>query len=167
MITPDVNKSHKAVRVGFHPGGMYRLSGFSMTELINGNYDAYDIFENDTQEVNNKLQEAKSSYQIKEVIERFLVSKVKFLKRALPFDNAMLELLRLNGNVPIEQEKFIPIQNNFLTSKAIIQSFIMLVQKETKKTPPIFAPLALVRRRYTAQWQAQHYSAIVQSKLSS
>ena len=133
MITPDVNKSHKAVRVGFHPGGMYRLSGFSMTELINGNYDASDIFENHTQEVNNKLQEAKSSYQIKEVIERFLVSKVKFLKRALPFDNAMLELLRLNGNVPIEQEKFIPIQNNFFTRRAFHSIFHYACPKRNKK----------------------------------
>lgn len=99
----DVNKSHKAVRVGFHPGGMYRLLGFSMAEMIDGSYDAADLFGNEIQEINNKLQEAESFDEIKEVIEQFLLGKVKLLKRALPFDYAMLELLRLNGNVPIEQ----------------------------------------------------------------
>lgn len=99
----DVNKSHKAVRVGFHPGGMYRLLGFSMAEMLDDSYDASAIFGNEIQEVNSKLQEAKCFDEIKVVVEEFLLNKVKILKRALPFDNAMLELLRLNGNVPIEK----------------------------------------------------------------
>lgn len=99
----DIGRSHKAVRVGFHPGGMYRLLGFSMSEMINGSYDAADVFGNEMQEVNNRLQEACSFDEIKEVIEQFLLMKVKLLKRAMPFDNAMLELLRANGNIAIEQ----------------------------------------------------------------
>lgn len=102
-VVLDVNKSHKAVRVGFHPGGMYRLLGFSMAEMIDGSYDAVDVFGNALQEVNNKLQDAKTSYEIKEVIEQFMLSKVKSLRKPLPFDQAMLELLRLNGNVQIEK----------------------------------------------------------------
>ncbi len=102
-VVLDVSKNHKAVRVGFHPGGMYRLLGFSMAEMIDGSFDAADIFGNEIQEINNKLQEAESFYEIKEVVEQFLLGKMKGLKRALPFDNAMLELLRLNGNVAIEK----------------------------------------------------------------
>lgn len=102
-VTLDINKSHKAVRVGFHPGGMYRLLGFSMSEMIDGSYDATDIFGNEMCEVNNKLQEAKSFDEINKVIEAFLLGKVKILKRSLPFDSAMLELLRFNGNVAIEK----------------------------------------------------------------
>ena len=37
------------------------------------------------------------------IVERFLLLKIKKLKQALPFDKAMLELLRLNGNVSIEK----------------------------------------------------------------
>lgn len=39
----DVNKNHKAVRVGFQPGGMFRLLGFSMSEMIDASYDAGDV----------------------------------------------------------------------------------------------------------------------------
>lgn len=102
-VALDIGRSHKAVRVGFHPGGMYRLLGFSMAEMIDGSYDANDVFGNEIQEVNNRLQEAGSFDEIKEVIEKFLLTKVKMLKRALPFDSAMLELLRLSGNIPIEK----------------------------------------------------------------
>ena len=101
-VVLDVNKNHKAVRVGFHPGGMYRLLGFSMSEMIDGSYDAADIFGFEIRELNEKLQEAKSFLIIKELIEQFLLRKRSLLKRSLPFDNAMMELLRLNGNVPIE-----------------------------------------------------------------
>ncbi|MGK2864263.1 MAG: DUF6597 domain-containing transcriptional factor, partial [Chitinophagaceae bacterium] len=75
-VVLDVSKSHKAVRVGFHPGGMYRLLGFSMAEMIDGSFDAADIFGNEIQEINNKLQEAESFYAIKEVVEQFLLGKV-------------------------------------------------------------------------------------------
>src|SRR5688572_14434863 len=54
----DINRSHKAVRVGFHPGGLYRLLGISMNEMIDGSYDAADVFGNEMNEVNNRLQEA-------------------------------------------------------------------------------------------------------------
>lgn len=99
----DINKSHKAVRVGFHPGGLHRFLGFSMTEMIDGHYDAADIYGNEMDEVNNQLQEAQNFDEIKNVIELFLLRKVGSLKRALPFDKAMLELMRTSGNMPIEK----------------------------------------------------------------
>jgi AraC-like DNA-binding protein len=102
-VTLDLNRDHKAVRVGFHPGGMFRLLGISMAEMTDASFDAENVFGNEMCEVNNRLQEAESFTAIKDVIEKFLLQKVKCLKRVLPFDNAMLELLRLNGNVPIEK----------------------------------------------------------------
>ncbi len=102
-VSLDINKSHKAVRVGFHPGGLYRLLGISMNEMIDGSYDATDVFGNEMQELNEKLQEADGFDRIKDVIENFLLQKVKSLKRNMPFDLAMLELMRLNGNLSIEK----------------------------------------------------------------
>ena len=102
-VTLDINKSHKAVRVGFHPGGLYRLLGIPMAEMIDGSYDAVAVFGSDMQQVNEQLQEAQSFDAIKGVVENFLLHKAQALKRALPFDRAMLQLLHANGNVPIEQ----------------------------------------------------------------
>jgi AraC-like DNA-binding protein len=99
----DINKSHKAVRVGFHPGGLHRLLGLSMSEMIDRHYDAVDVYGNEMVEVNSKLQEAVSFEEIKDVIESFLLQKLRVLKRAVPFDKAMLELLRTNGNLSIDK----------------------------------------------------------------
>jgi AraC-like DNA-binding protein len=99
----DINKDHKAVRVGFHPGGLYRLLGVPMSGMIDGSYDAIDVFGNEMRNVNDQLQEASSFDEISGVITNFLLGQLKRLKKPMPFDAAMLELLRLNGNVPIEK----------------------------------------------------------------
>ncbi len=102
-VTLDINKSHKAVRVGFHPGGLYRLIGMPMAGLIDGSYDAADIFGKGISEVNEKLQDAKTFEEIKNTVEDFLLQKLRSLKRNLPFDSAMLEMLRFNGNISMEK----------------------------------------------------------------
>lgn len=102
-VTLDINRNHKAVRVGFHPGGLYRLLGIPMAEMIDASCDAADVFGNEIREVNDQLQEARDFDEINEVVTAFLLRKVKILRSALPFDVAMLELLRLNGSVSIEK----------------------------------------------------------------
>lgn len=99
----DINQSHKAVRVGFHPGGLHRLLGIAMNEMIDDNYDAADVFGTEMLQVNEQLQEAGNFDAIKEVVEQFLLKKSKLLRPLLAFDKAMLELMQQNGNVPIEK----------------------------------------------------------------
>lgn len=99
----DLGKNHKAVRVGFHPGGLYRLLGISMSEMIDESYDAADVFGNEMIDVNDQLQEAGNVNEIHTIIEKFLLQKVKTLKKALPFDQALLELLKANGNISVDQ----------------------------------------------------------------
>jgi len=102
-VSLDINRDHKAVRVGFHPGGLHRLLGMPLSRMIDGNFDALDVFGNEIQEVNEQLQEARDFDAIKQVIERFLLRKLKVLKPALPFDLAMKELLHHDGNISIEK----------------------------------------------------------------
>jgi AraC-like DNA-binding protein len=102
-VSIDVDHNHKAVRVGFHPSGLHRLLGLSLAEMIDGSYDAEDVFGNEMKELNSKLQEAKSFDAIKDVVEQFLLQKAKALKELLPFDRAMLELVQSEGNISIEK----------------------------------------------------------------
>ncbi len=99
----DVDHDHKAVRVGFHPGGLHRLLGLSLADMIDGSYDAEDVFGAEMREVNNKLQEADGFDAIKDVVEQFLLQNARSLKQLLPFDKAMLALVNSDGIVPIEK----------------------------------------------------------------
>lgn len=99
----DVDHDHKAIRVGFHPGGLHRLLGVSLSEMIDGSFDAEDVFGAAMKEVNNRLQEADGFDAMKDVVEQFLLQKVKSIKQSVPFDKAMLALLNNDGIVPIEK----------------------------------------------------------------
>lgn len=102
-VAIDINRNHKAVRVGFHPGGLYRLLGFSMSEMLDGHYTAEDVFGGEIKEVDEQLQEATDALAIKTIVESFLLKKARKIKIMLPFDLAMLELLKQQGNLPMEQ----------------------------------------------------------------
>lgn len=91
------------MRVGFHPGGLFRLLGFSLSEMVDGSFDAEDIFGKNIREVNYRLQESKTFDDIKDIVESFLLQQVKTLKPALPVDIAFLELMRSEGKIPIEK----------------------------------------------------------------
>lgn len=97
-----VGKSHKAVAVGFHPGGLYRLLGIPMTEIYDEGFDARDLIGPEIREVNERLKEAKDFDAIKQVVENYLLGKLSALKMALPIDEALKVLLRFDGNIPIE-----------------------------------------------------------------
>ncbi len=98
-----VRKRLKAIRVDFHPGGLYRLLGIPMTNLFDGGYNALDVLGNEMNGINQQLLDAPDSETSKLIVERFLLEKHNHLKTTLPFDFAMRELMHKDGNVPIEK----------------------------------------------------------------
>src|SRR5688572_14868507 len=68
-VSLDINKSFKAVRVGFNPGGLFRLLGIPMREMIDVGYDAEDVFGSELTEVNERLIEAQTFDEMKQVVE--------------------------------------------------------------------------------------------------
>jgi AraC-like DNA-binding protein len=102
-VSINVDHNHKAVRVGFHPGGLHRLLGLSLAELVDDSCDAEDVFGSEMKELNSKLQEADGFDAIKDLVEDFLLQKLRSLKQVLPFDQAMLELVRSEGTISIEK----------------------------------------------------------------
>ena len=59
LIKPGCN--HLMLKVGFQPGGLYRLLGIPMKELLcNDSFDSTDLLGNDIKEVNDRLMHAAS-----------------------------------------------------------------------------------------------------------
>jgi len=149
-VSLDINNNHKAVRVGFHPGGLNRLLGVSMSEMVDKSYDATEVFGYELHQVNSELQEAPGFDEIHRVIERFLLQKLNTLKKALPFDMAMLELLRLNGNVSMEQ----------IASMACLslRQFERVCKDRIGLPPKLFARLTRFSKAYRIHENAPHIS---------
>lgn len=98
----DVGQHHKAVRVGFHPGGLYRLTGLPLQELLDDSMNAEDLFGPVIRTVNQQLKEASLPDELKQIVEQFLLQQCRKLKPLLPFDQAMLFLLQQEGRLSID-----------------------------------------------------------------
>lgn len=139
-VVLDVQKSHKAVRVGFHPGGMFRLLGFGMEGLVDGSFDASHVFGASIDRVNERLQEAAGFEAIKNIVESFLISKVQCIKQSLPFDNAMLELLKVNGNISMERAASLACLS--------LRQFERVSRERLGMTPKLFARITRFSHAY-------------------
>lgn len=149
-VTLDINRSHKAVRIGFHPGGLHRLMGCSMAEMIDGSYDATDVFGHEMHDVNQNLQEAGSFDEIKNVVEQFLLLKANDIKPVLPFDLAMLQLVKQKGNIPIEQVASIACLS--------LRQFERVSKERIGISPKLFARLTRFSMAYRLRENSSHLS---------
>ena len=102
-VNIKVHEQLRAVRVDFLPGGMYRMLGIPMHELIDGGFDALDFFDAEMKVINEQMQHLTDLEQGVQIVETFLLSRLTGLRGVLPFDSALRMLLNNNGNVAIEK----------------------------------------------------------------
>ncbi len=110
-VNIKVHNALHAIRVDFLPGGLYRLLGIPMHELLDGGFDAVDFFGVEMKEINQQLQHIPDLETGKILVEQFLINKISSLKEKLPFDQALNMLLISNGTLTIEKTASIACQS--------------------------------------------------------
>ncbi|HEY0356556.1 MAG TPA: helix-turn-helix domain-containing protein, partial [Flavisolibacter sp.] len=126
------------------------LVGCSMADMIDGSYDAIDLFGDEMRIINEKLPEAKSFDEIKNIIETFLLQKAKTVRDLLPFDLAMLQLVKHHGNISMEQ---------LATLSCLSLRQFERVSKERIGIPPkLFARLTRFSKAYRLREKSQDMS---------
>lgn len=102
IITPGCN--HLMLKVGFQPGGLYRLLGIPMNELLyKSSFDCTQLLGNEMIEVNDQLKYARSFTEMKMIIEIFLLKRISKLKSALPIDHVLSLLIKERGLIKIDE----------------------------------------------------------------
>ena len=95
---------HFVIKVSFQPGGLFRLLGIPMQELLGADsIDARDIFGNEPTIILEQLNEATSLYEMKKLIDQYLLPKMGKLKQYLPIDTALVLLIKGGGLLSIDQ----------------------------------------------------------------
>jgi len=153
QLTPvkiDINQRHKAVRVGFHPGGLHRMLGLSLYEMVDGNYNAADVFGNTMKKVQEQLQEAVGFDAIKNVVEQFLLDRLLHTTPFLPFDHAMLQLVKHHGNLSIEKTASL--------SCLSLRQFERVCKQRIGMPPKLFARITRFSKAYRLYENSSHKS---------
>nr|WP_169540144.1 helix-turn-helix domain-containing protein [Niabella aurantiaca] len=101
-VTINIGQNYKAIRLGFHPGGLYRLLGTDLGQLTDTSTNAEAVFGAEMRTINQQLNEADNDQALAKVIETFLLKKICSATIALPFDAAMMELVRQDGNLSMK-----------------------------------------------------------------
>lgn len=102
-VNLQVRERLRAIRVDFRPGGLYRLLGMPMYELLDGGFSASDLLGSEMELVNEQVLHAPDLATAACHVEAYLLGKCAKLKTALPFDWAMGQLLQSQGLAPIEK----------------------------------------------------------------
>ncbi len=155
VVGPQVNRvnlkvgsHHKAVRVGFHPGGLFRLLGIPMHELLDEGIDAELFFGSALKILHEKLQEAPDHTSIKNLIEDFLIERSLKLRSFHPIDLAMKNLVASGGLLSMEQLA----SQSFLS----LRQFERVCKARLGMNPKLFARIARFSKAYRISENQQH-----------
>lgn len=97
-------KNHLMIKCGFQPGGLYRLLGIPMTELLSRDaFNARDLLGSSISGLIAKLQDTDCYLTMKELIEKYLLSFVHKLQEPFPIDSVLPIIIRNGGLIRIDQ----------------------------------------------------------------
>ncbi|ASK28778.1 hypothetical protein CEY12_01020 [Chryseobacterium sp. T16E-39] len=94
-------KRRKIVGVTFKAGGFHRLMGIPVNLLTKENTNTHHIFGKETEEVEERLREAKNNIEILSIIESFLFRRIESLPAFSLFDLALEQCVESKGNIKI------------------------------------------------------------------
>jgi AraC-like DNA-binding protein len=135
-----VTKKLEAIRVDFKPGGLYRLLDIPMSELFDQGIAADVLVGNAATELNEKLLNAADIKESVQHIERFLLSKISFGQRLLPFELAIEMLVRSDGSLPIEKVADLACMS--------VRQFERVCQQRIGMSPKSFARIVRFSKAY-------------------
>jgi len=93
-----IGREFLAIRVIFQPGALFRLTRISAHELTNTHLDAETIFGNEIHQVNDRLSGTRTYCELFEIIETFLLQRVRQVKKEKhAVDHAGFLILRNSG----------------------------------------------------------------------
>ena len=95
---------HLVVKIGLQPGGLYRLLGIPMNEMLDRhNFNGEDVFGLNIRNTIDAIAGAKDFNDMKIIAEDFILSYMARLKKIILIDRVIPDILRYGGMIKIDQ----------------------------------------------------------------
>lgn len=141
LINVIMGYNHLVVKVGFQPGGLYRLSGIPMNEFnVDEGFESDYFLDKEKCFIVEQLNEADSFEDMVAVLQKWLLGKLNHLKKELPIDKALPYIIK-NGTLH-------DITDVASASCVSIRQLERLYQERIGLTPQFYARLV----RFTKAW---------------
>lgn len=105
QLTPveiELSHDHRAVMIGFQPGGLFRFLGIPMTEMFDDGIDGFQILDKDIHSLIDDLRETELPDLINAKVQAWLLKKIQNTHDLLPFDRALRKLQKEGNRYSIE-----------------------------------------------------------------
>ena len=83
------------IMISFQPGGMHRLLHVPMHEMLGYHFDATLLLGNEMKEINERLNNTSDYNRMIDIIQDYLLKKVKKLKASLPIEQVLMQLKQM------------------------------------------------------------------------
>ena len=92
--------NHLVIKVGFQPGGLFRLSGIPMNEFLADNVpcESASLIDKEVPFILEQLNEAASFEHMVAILQKWMLGKLHRLKKELPIDRALPYII-INGTL--------------------------------------------------------------------
>lgn len=94
----ELSKDHRAVMIGFQPGGLFRFLGLPMTEIFDDGFDGFNILDSDISYLIEELREMNQPEKINAKVQSYLLKKLQKVQELLPFDKAIRQLQKAENH---------------------------------------------------------------------
>ena len=101
-VTMDLGQNHVSITVALKPCGLFRLLGIPLRQIVDCDFDASLVIGKEITELIEKLLNTLCTDKRNLLIQDYLLAKITKLKSALPIDRAMLQLVKSNGNLAVD-----------------------------------------------------------------
>jgi AraC-like DNA-binding protein len=110
LVGPQVNRvkltmpfHSYTVKVGFQPGGLFRILGIPMNEMVmDESLDSVYFLDKEIQFINEQLCELSDAKAIIQLVEGFLLKKAQQLRPVLPVDKVLSLVHQKGGLMTVE-----------------------------------------------------------------
>lgn len=136
----DFGKGMLTAAVSFRAGGLQRLTGVPVAELINQETEAALLFGPGIALVERQLQDARGPEAVAALLQQFLLQRLSRAKALLPFDYAISELVQQHGNISVEKTAALSCLSKRQFERKCIERLGM--------PPKLFASLTRFSRAY-------------------
>lgn len=105
QLTPvniELSRDHRAVMIGFQPGGLFRFLGIPMTEMFDEGVDGFNVLDKDIHFLIEELRELKEPGRINTRVQAYLMQKIQHSSDLLPFDRALIKLQKTGNDYSMD-----------------------------------------------------------------
>ncbi len=91
------------IKVGFQPGGLYRLMGVPLNKFsMDESFDSTYVLDKEIVFITEQLREATAYDQMVSIIESFLLKKLQHLRSKLPIDSVLPLIIKKGGLLNVD-----------------------------------------------------------------